>query len=108
QAPKGGTVRQAAFGTYDNFNMVVAGWKGKLAAGVSRVVVYERVENYWGKNLNVRINTTRPGRRAPNVVATDAPRRTKDWVPTMAINHPPVRMSAPSAVLRKISTPKLK
>ena len=25
QAPKGGTVRQAAFGTYDNFNVVVAG-----------------------------------------------------------------------------------
>jgi microcin C transport system substrate-binding protein len=33
-APKGGAVRQAAFGTYDNFNMVVAGWKGKLAAGL--------------------------------------------------------------------------
>jgi microcin C transport system substrate-binding protein len=38
-APKGGTVRQAAFGTYDNFNMVVAGWKGKLAAGVD--LIYE-------------------------------------------------------------------
>ena len=33
-APKGGAVRQAAFGTYDNFNMVVAGWKGKLAVGL--------------------------------------------------------------------------
>ena len=36
-APKGGTVRQAAFGTYDSFNMVVAGWKGKLAAGVELI-----------------------------------------------------------------------
>jgi microcin C transport system substrate-binding protein len=38
-APKGGTVRQAAFGTYDNFNMVVAGWKGKLAVGLD--LIYE-------------------------------------------------------------------
>jgi microcin C transport system substrate-binding protein len=36
-APKGGTVRQGAFGTYDNFNMVVAGWKGRLAAGVELI-----------------------------------------------------------------------
>jgi microcin C transport system substrate-binding protein len=35
RAPKGGTVRQAALGTYDNFNSVVAGRKGRLAAGVS-------------------------------------------------------------------------
>ncbi|MGH6664793.1 MAG: extracellular solute-binding protein, partial [Pseudolabrys sp.] len=32
-APQGGTVRQIAFGTYDNFNMVVAGVKGSLASG---------------------------------------------------------------------------
>jgi hypothetical protein len=38
-APKGGTVRQAAFGTYDNFNMVVAGGKGKLAVGLD--LIYE-------------------------------------------------------------------
>jgi microcin C transport system substrate-binding protein len=38
-APKGGTVRQAAFGTYDNFNMIVAGWKGKLAVGLD--LIYE-------------------------------------------------------------------
>ena len=38
-APKGGTVRQAAFGTYDNFNLVVAGWKGKLAVGLD--LIYE-------------------------------------------------------------------
>jgi microcin C transport system substrate-binding protein len=38
-APKGGTVREAAFGTYDNFNMVVAGWKGKLAVGLD--LIYE-------------------------------------------------------------------
>jgi microcin C transport system substrate-binding protein len=40
-APKGGTVRQAAFGTYDNFNLVVAGWKGKLAVGLD--LIYERL-----------------------------------------------------------------
>jgi microcin C transport system substrate-binding protein len=33
QAPKLGTARQGAFGTYDNFNIVVSGWKGDLAAG---------------------------------------------------------------------------
>jgi microcin C transport system substrate-binding protein len=33
-APKGGTVRQIAFGTYDNFNLVVAGVKGSLAGGL--------------------------------------------------------------------------
>ncbi len=32
-APKGGTVRQVAFGTFDNFNQVVAGVKGSLAMG---------------------------------------------------------------------------
>ena len=31
-APKGGTVRQIAVGTFDNFNMVVAGVKGSIAA----------------------------------------------------------------------------
>jgi microcin C transport system substrate-binding protein len=33
-APKGGAVRQSAFGTFDNFNMVVSGVKGNLAAGI--------------------------------------------------------------------------
>src|SRR5208282_6143295 len=32
-APRGGTVRQIAFGTFDNFNQVVAGLKGSLAMG---------------------------------------------------------------------------
>src|SRR3972149_8365872 len=32
-APKGGTVRQIAFGTFDNFNSVVAGVKGNIAMG---------------------------------------------------------------------------
>ena len=31
-APKGGVVRQIAVGTFDNFNMVVAGVKGSLGA----------------------------------------------------------------------------
>jgi len=33
-APKGGAVREIAIGTYDNFNGVVAGVKGSLAAGI--------------------------------------------------------------------------
>jgi len=33
QAPQGGTVRQVAFGTFDNFNTVVAGVKGSIAMG---------------------------------------------------------------------------
>jgi microcin C transport system substrate-binding protein len=33
-APKGGTVRQVAIGTYDNFNVVVSGVKGNLAGPV--------------------------------------------------------------------------
>jgi len=32
-APQGGTVRQIAFGTFDNFNTVVAGVKGSIASG---------------------------------------------------------------------------
>ncbi|ANW04625.1 extracellular solute-binding protein [Bradyrhizobium icense] len=38
-APKGGTVRNAAFGTFDNFNMVVAGVKGALAGAIP--LIYE-------------------------------------------------------------------
>ena len=33
-------VRQIAFGTFDNFNLVVAGVKGTLASGLE--LVYER------------------------------------------------------------------
>ncbi len=36
-APQGGTLRQIAFGTYDNFNMVVAGIKGSLANGLDLI-----------------------------------------------------------------------
>jgi microcin C transport system substrate-binding protein len=38
-APKGGAVRQGVFGTYDNFNLAVTGWKGQLAAGLD--LIYE-------------------------------------------------------------------
>ena len=34
KAPKGGAARLIAFGTFDNFNLVVAGVKGSLAAGI--------------------------------------------------------------------------
>jgi microcin C transport system substrate-binding protein len=36
-APKGGVVRMGTFGTFDNFNLVVAGVKGTLAAGIDQV-----------------------------------------------------------------------
>ncbi len=36
-APKGGIVRQATFGTFDNFNLVISGVKGALAAGVGLI-----------------------------------------------------------------------
>jgi len=36
-APKGGVARQTAFGTFDNFNYVVAGVKGSIAAGLSNI-----------------------------------------------------------------------
>ncbi len=35
KAPRGGVVRQVAIGTFDNFNMVVAGVKGQLAAAIT-------------------------------------------------------------------------
>ena len=38
-APKGGVARQISIGTFDNFNLVVAGVKGSLAAGVA--LIYE-------------------------------------------------------------------
>ena len=36
-APKGGAVRVTGFGTFDNFNLVVAGVKGTVAAGVDLI-----------------------------------------------------------------------
>jgi microcin C transport system substrate-binding protein len=36
-APKGGSARQGAIGTYDNFNTVIAGVKGNLAAGIDLI-----------------------------------------------------------------------
>ena len=35
-APKGGVVRLISIGTFDNFNLVVAGVKGSLASGLRR------------------------------------------------------------------------
>ena len=40
-APKAGAARLAAIGTYDNFNTVVAGAKGSLAAGVD--LIYDKL-----------------------------------------------------------------
>jgi microcin C transport system substrate-binding protein len=37
QAPKGGVVRMSAIGTFDNFNMVVAGVRGTIATGIASV-----------------------------------------------------------------------
>ena len=36
-APKGGTVRMVAIGTFDSFNLVVAGLKGQIAAGIELI-----------------------------------------------------------------------
>jgi len=36
-APKGGTIRQIALGTFDNFNVAVAGVKGAIAGGVASI-----------------------------------------------------------------------
>jgi microcin C transport system substrate-binding protein len=36
-APKGGTVRQVAIGTYDNFNQVASGVKGSLVSGLDHI-----------------------------------------------------------------------
>src|SRR5262249_19854367 len=38
-APKGGTARQISIGTFDNFNLVVAGVKGSIAPAV--MLIYE-------------------------------------------------------------------
>jgi microcin C transport system substrate-binding protein len=40
-APKGGTARQIAVGTFDNFNIVVSGVKGQLAGAVA--LIYEQL-----------------------------------------------------------------
>jgi microcin C transport system substrate-binding protein len=37
QAPKGGVIRLGAFGTFDNFNIVVSGVKGNIAAGMGEI-----------------------------------------------------------------------
>jgi len=37
RAPKAGVARQIAFGTFDNFNLVVAGVKGSVAAGLDQI-----------------------------------------------------------------------
>jgi microcin C transport system substrate-binding protein len=36
-APKGGSARLGGFGTFDNFNIVVAGVKGTIAAGLNEI-----------------------------------------------------------------------
>ena len=36
-APKGGSARLIALGTFDNFNMVTGGVKGSLAAGIDQL-----------------------------------------------------------------------
>jgi microcin C transport system substrate-binding protein len=37
KAPKGGVARMMAFGTFDNFNVVVGGVKGTIAAGMDQI-----------------------------------------------------------------------
>jgi microcin C transport system substrate-binding protein len=40
-APKGGAVRMLGVGTFDNFNVVVAGFKGQIASGITHI--YEQL-----------------------------------------------------------------
>ncbi len=40
-APKGGAVRLLGVGTYDNFNLVLTGFKGQLAAGIT--LIYDQL-----------------------------------------------------------------
>ena len=53
-APQGGLVRQIAFGTFDNFNQVVAGVKGSLASGLDLITealttpAYDEVSTEYG------------------------------------------------------------
>jgi microcin C transport system substrate-binding protein len=53
-APKVGVARQIALGTYDNFNLVLAGVKGTLAAGIDLVYdtllasALDEVSSYYG------------------------------------------------------------
>jgi len=41
KAPRGGLVRQVAIGTFDNFNIVIGGVKGAIAAGIGNI--YDRL-----------------------------------------------------------------
>ena len=41
KAPSGGLVRQVAIGTFDNFNLVIGGVKGAIAAGIGNI--YDRL-----------------------------------------------------------------
>ena len=45
-APKGGTVRMIAQGSFDNFNMVVAGIKGSIASGLTLIFGIMDVVNF--------------------------------------------------------------
>jgi microcin C transport system substrate-binding protein len=53
-APKGGLARQIAIGTFDNFNMVVAGVKGSLVQGIGLIYstllvqALDEVSSYYG------------------------------------------------------------
>jgi microcin C transport system substrate-binding protein len=53
-APKGGSVREVAIGTYDNFNQVVAGVKGSLVSGLDHihdtlmVPAFDEVSTWYG------------------------------------------------------------
>ena len=59
-APKGGAVRQIAIGTFDNFNIVVAGVKGALAAGID--CIYDTLLTSALDEVSDRIRPARRGR----------------------------------------------
>ena len=60
-APKGGVVRMFEQGTFDNFNIVVSGFKGSLARGASMIVetLLSSIEEFSNRSGNQRIRPAR-------------------------------------------------
>ena len=57
-APKGGVARQISIGTFDSFNIVVAGVKGSIAAGVAQIY-----ETLMDQSLDEVVHRIRPAGR---------------------------------------------
>ena len=72
-APKGGSVRQVAIGTFDNFNQVIEGAKGNMASGVGLIfdsLLTPAMDEVWGtlgdstrERIALRVRAALPARR---------------------------------------------